>query len=443
MNILIAEDDKWYSELLNYHISLDPDNIVQQVSTAGDLLKAVSKKTDIVTLDYSLPDSNGNDVLRQIKNISPNTEVIIVSGQEDVKTAISLLKEGAYDYIVKDEDTKDRIWKTIQNIKNQKELQAEVDVLRTEVIKKYDFSKTIIGSSEALKRVFPLLEKATKSNINISISGETGTGKEVVAKAIHYNSDRKKQPFIAINVSAIPSELIESELFGHEKGAFTGAASRKIGKFEAAKSGTIFLDEMGEMDINMQAKLLRVLQERELVRVGGNEIVKLNCRIICATHKNLQEEVTKGNFRQDLYFRIIGLPIELPPLRDRKEDIILLARYFIEAFAKDNQFEIKQLDETASKKLLSYSFPGNVRELKAIVDLAMVLSEGNIIESSDIQFHSSNPINDLAFKEMSLKDFNYKIIDFFMDKYNGNVLKVAEVLDIGKSTIYRMIKEKE
>ena len=443
LNVLIAEDDKWYAELLQYHISLNPEYVVSHVSSGKQLISQLSEFPDIITLDYSLPDMNGSELLKVIRQESPSTEIVIVSGQEDVKTAVGLLKEGAYDYIVKDDDTKEKLWNTISRIREKKELKKELEQLREEVGKKYNYSKTIIGSSVAIKNVFKLLDKATKSNINISISGETGTGKEVIAKAIHYNSDRTKRPFVAINVSAIPSELIESELFGHEKGAFTGAHTQRKGKFEEAKNGTLFLDEIGEMSLNMQVKLLRVLQERELVRVGGMEVVKVQCRIICATHCNLQDEVNKGNFRQDLYYRLIGLPIELPPLRERKEDIILLAKHFIETFAKENHFPKKSLTEKANTKLLSHRFAGNVRELKAIIDLAMVLSDDTTIKSEHIQFHSSNPIQDLSISESSLKKYNHQILHYYLDKYNNNVLKVAEILEIGKSTIYRMLKEKQ
>jgi two-component system response regulator AtoC len=441
--IVIAEDDRWYAELLHYHLSLNPDYDVSWVETGKDLLNELASKPDVITLDYSLPDMDGGELFKRIKSESPRTEVIVVSGQEDVKVAVGLLKEGAYDYIVKDDDTKDRLWQTVVRIREHQALKTEVEHLREEVGKQYDFSKTIIGNSPDIKKVFGLLDKAIKSSINVSITGETGTGKEIIAKAIHYNSERKKLPFVAVNVSAIPRELFESELFGHEKGAFTGAITRRAGKFEEAKKGTLFLDEIGEMDLNMQAKLLRVLQERELVRIGGTGTTKVECRIICATHRNLQEEVKNGNFRQDLYFRLIGLPIELPPLRARKQDIILLSKHFIEEFSKANKFDKKVLNEEASAKLLDYSFSGNVRELKAIIDLAMVLADGQTIESEHIQFHISDPMSDLSFSEMTLREFNQKIIRYFLDKHGNNVQQVADVLDIGKSTIYRMLQEQE
>ena len=439
--IFIAEDDVWYSELLQYHLELNPDYEIKSFDSGKKLMNALHEKPDVITLDYSLPDTNGKKLLSYIKKELPETEVVIISGQEDISTAVELLNNGAYDYLVKDGETKEKIWQTILHIRENSSLKKELTLLRTEVQKKYDFSKTIKGNSESIKKVFGLIEKAIMNNITVSITGETGTGKEVIAKAIHYNSDRKKEPFVAFNVSAIPSELIESELFGHERGAFTGAHTRKKGKFEEAAKGTIFLDEIGEMDANMQSKLLRVLQEREVVRVGGNEEIKLNCRIVVATHKDLLEEVTKGNFRQDLYYRLLGLPIELPPLRKRREDILILTKFFIEEFIKENRISAKNLSDKAIAKLLGYNYPGNIRELKAIIELAIVLADGDIIESENINFPASDPLSELLMEESSLKEYNEKIINHFLNKHDNNVVEAAKALQIGKSTIYRMLKE--
>ena len=439
--IFIAEDDIRYSELLRYHLELNPEYEVKTFNSGKKLIKALHEKPDVITLDYSLPDTNGKELLSFLKKESPDSQVVIVSGQEDITTAVQLLKDGAYDYLVKDDNTKDKIWQAILHIRENLQLKNQINQLKIEVQKKYDFSKSIKGKSPEIKKVFRLLEKAITNNITVSIIGETGTGKEVIAKAIHYNSERKKEPFVAINVTAIPSELIESEFFGHERGAFTGAQTRRKGKFEEAGKGTILLDEIGEMDANMQSKLLRVLQEREVVRIGGNEVVKLRCRVIVATHKDLLEEVKKGNFRQDLYYRLLGLPIELPPLRTRKEDILILAKHFIEEFSRENGVNPKQLSEKANQKLLGYSYPGNIRELKAMIELSTVLADGNKIESSNINFPSSVPIADLSLDKKSLKVYNTIIIKHFLNKYDNNVVKAAKALDIGKSTIYRMLKE--
>jgi len=294
-----------------------------------------------------------------------------------------------------------------------------------------------------LNNIFRLMEKATKTNINVSVTGETGTGKEVVAKGIHYNSDRKKKPFVAVNMAAIPKELIESELFGHEKGAFTGALARKEGKFEEANGGTIFLDEIAEMDLSMQSKILRVLQEREIVRVGGNEKVKLEVRLIIATHKNLSDEVKKGNFREDLYYRIIGLPIELPPLRERGNDVLILARHFADEFAKENKFNPVTISQDAKEKLMRYNYPGNIRELKAIIDLAVVMCDGKEITADDISYNSGRGDEAFTAEEKTLRQYTCDIIKYYLKKYDEDVLAVASKLDIGKSTIYKMIQTKE
>ena len=256
--------------------------------------------------------------MKRIRQENPDIQVILISEQDDISVVVSLLKLGAYDYITKSENIRERLLITVQNIGKEIILKRELKVLRKEVQQKYSFRNTILGESRAIKKVYELIEKAINTNITVIISGETGTGKELVAKAVHFNSARKDRSFVPVNISAIPSELIESELFGHEKGAFTGAISRRIGHFEEADGGTIFLDEIGEMELGLQSKLLRVLQEKEIVRLGSNKPVKTDCRIIVATNKNLKEEVKKGRFREDLYYRLLGLPIEMPPLRTRK-----------------------------------------------------------------------------------------------------------------------------
>jgi len=286
-----------------------------------------------------------------------------------------------------------------------------------------------------------LIDKAVKTNITVSISGETGTGKELVAKSIHYNSKRRKKPFVAINVSAVPRELIESEFFGHEKGAFTGATNNRIGKFEQANGGTLFLDEVGDMDLNMQSKLLRVLQEGEFVRIGSNTVIKTDVRIISATHKNLEELVKTGAFREDLYYRLLGLPINIPPLRNRGNDIIILAKYFLQKFCKNNDMKLKVFSKQALEKLKHYPFPGNVRELKAIIDLSVVMADTNEITENDIIFSGSSTMSNLLQQEKTLADYDKMIIKYFLKKYNNKVRLVADKLNIGKTTIYRLLKE--
>ena len=441
--IFIVEDDPLYGEMLKYHLSLNPDNEVVKFETGEECLKNLYQAPSLISLDYSLPDMSGFEVIKKVKEYNSDIPIVIVSGQEDVATAVKLLKDGAYDYFVKDEDTKERLWNTLKNIKERLELKEEINVLKEEIGKKYEFKRIIRGNSPAIKQIFKLIEKATTTNITVSLYGETGTGKELVAKAIHYNSIRAKYSFVPINVTAIPSELIESEFFGYEKGAFTGANSRKVGKFEMANKGTIFLDEIGEMDINMQAKLLRVIQEKELTRVGGNKSIKFDARVIVATNRTLSKEVQKGNFREDLYYRLLGLPIEIPPLRYRGNDILILAKYFVDDFCKDNKLDKLEISAKAQEKLLKYPFPGNVRELKAVMELSCVLTNSGVIDQDHITFNSTNAKSDFLLEEDTLQGYVKKIVKYYLQKYNNNVMVVAKKLDIGKSTIYRMLKNNE
>lgn len=443
LKIFVVEDSEWYNRLVVHTLSLNPDNEIRSFFTGKDFLDSLSESPDMVTLDYRLPDMTGLDLLRKIKDENSDIQVILISEQGDIDTVVNLLKLGAYDYITKSDDIKERLLNTIQNLTKDLSLKKEISTLRREVQKKYSFRKTILGESPAIKNVYELIDKGLHTNITIIISGETGTGKELVAKAIHYNSKRKEKPFVAVNVPAIPSELIESELFGHEKGAFTGASSRRIGRFEEADGGTLFLDEIGEMEQNLQTKLLRVLQEKEIVRVGSNKPVKTDCRIIAATNKNLKEEVKKGNFRDDLYYRLLGLPIELPPLRERASDILILARHFMDNFSRENNIPLKHLSEDAQKKLMNYSFPGNVRELKSLVELAVTLSVKEEIEASDFVLDPSDLQDAATGGEMTMHEYEMKILKATLRKLNNDIGLAAKQLDIGISTIYRMLKEEK
>jgi DNA-binding NtrC family response regulator len=443
MKIFVVEDDPAYTKFLQYVLSLDPDFEIETFPTGKDFINALHKRPQVVTLDYTLPDMPGEKVLKAIREFDPDISVIVVSAQEKIGTAVELLKSGAYDYIIKDEEAKDRILNSIKNARNKNSLIREIGKLKQEISTKYDFEKSIIGSSPSIKKIFSLLEKAISSQITVSITGETGTGKELVAKAVHYNSKRKNKSFVAVNIAAIPSELIESELFGHEKGAFTGAANRRIGKFEEAEGGTIFLDEIGEMDLNLQAKLLRVLQEKELTRIGSNQVIKLDVRVIVATHRNLSESVKAGKFREDLYYRLLGLPIHLPPLRERGQDIIVLARHFLDTYSKENGIQKFKISIEAQNKLLQYSFPGNVRELKSVMELSAVMADEQEILPEHINFNSVIGEDALLLKEMTLQEYTYRIIRSYLNKYDNNVLEVAKRLDIGKSSIYRYLKDME
>ncbi|RNA61985.1 sigma-54-dependent Fis family transcriptional regulator [Chryseobacterium nematophagum] len=442
--IFIVDDDPFFGEMLKYHLKLNPDYEIHLFDTAKECLANLFKNPDIICIDFGLPDIPGDELFKQIKNFYPNLPIIVISGQESIDVAINFLKQGAKDYIVKNEHTKDLLWSSIIRLRENISLKQEVEELKEELEKKYTFEKTIIGQSESIKSIFSKINKALHSNINVSITGETGTGKEVVAKAIHYNSTRKNKPFVAVNMAAIPQDLVESEFFGHEKGAFTGATDKSIGKFEQANGGTIFLDEIAELDLNLQSKLLRALQEREITRVGGNQKIKLDVRIIIATHKDLANEVKKGNFREDLYYRIVGLPIELPPLRDRGQDTLILAKHFIDLFSKENKIKPFNLSSEAKSKLLKYSFPGNVRELKSVIDLACVMADGNEITAEDVNFYNVKNESDVLLNEQkTLKQYTTEIILHFLKKNNNDVIKTAKALDIGKSTIYNLINNAE
>jgi DNA-binding NtrC family response regulator len=441
LKIFVVDDDPLFAKTLKFHITLNPDYDVEVFPDGKKTLDNLYKNPSLICLDYNLPGMSGLQVMRKIKEMDKDIPIIIVSSQHDMKIAVDLLKEGAYDYIIKDEDIFQRLWKALTDIKEKLTMIKKINELELEIGKKFKYENLIKGQSKGIIGVFGLIDKAIKTNITVSITGETGTGKELVAKAIHYNSPRKNAPFVAVNVSAIPRELIESELFGHEKGAYTDAATRRAGKFEEANGGTLFLDEIGDMDLNMQTKLLRVIQEEEVTRIGGNNTVKLDTRLIVATHKNLAEEVKKGFFREDLYYRLLGLPIILPPIRERDNDIIILARSFAEDFCSKNKMPQLKLTSEAQEKLRKYSFPGNVRELKAVVELAAIMTNKDVIDKEHIIFNATSEIDSMLNEEMTMREYHTQIIKHYLKKYGNKVSKVAEVLDVGKSSIYNLIKD--
>jgi DNA-binding NtrC family response regulator len=440
--IFVVEDNEWYGELLVHRLSQNPDHVVRRFTTAADCLDNLSDRPDLITLDYSLPDAKGEQVMRQIQARLPGVAVVVISGQEDVSTAVTLLREGAYDYLVKNDDTLARLWNIVGKVEQQVRLRRENELLRQQIGARYAPAQAILGEHPSVKQLHGLIAKAARTNITVSISGETGTGKELVARAIHFQSTRANRPFIAVNMAAIPRELLESELFGYEKGAFTGAAARRIGRLEEANGGTLFLDEIADLDLGLQAKLLRVLQEREVTRIGGNQAVPFDVRLVVATHRDLLAEVQAGRFREDLYYRLLGLPIAVPPLRQRGQDVLLLADAFVRDFCLQNNLASCRLSDDARQLLLTHSFPGNVRELKAVVELAAVLADGDIIQAEQLPLRqnltSTPPLHMLPLKAQTTA-----IIQKCLFEMKGDVLATAARLDIGKSTIYRMIKDKE
>ena len=443
MIVFIVEDDPFYADMLSYQVNQNPDNTSYTFNSGKELFAFSGVKPDVITMDYSLPDFTGIELLKQLNTRYPDIPKIVISSLQDVEKVVQLFDLGVKDYLVKDSDTKDRLWMILSNIKETKGLKEEVKTLKKEVRKAYQADTKLVGNSTSMKRVFQLMQKAYTSNISVSIYGETGTGKEVVAKSIHYNSQHIKGKFIAVNMAAIPENLIESELFGHEKGSFTGATMRRVGKFEEANGGTIFLDEIAELNTNLQAKILRVLQENEIVPIGGNKTVKLDLRIISATHTDLATLVQEGKFREDLYYRLMGLQLQLPSLRERGNDILLLSNYFLEEYQIKNNLPKLDFSVQAKKKLMSYSYPGNIRELRSIVELSAVMRDDVTIEPEDIKFYGVNTQKGYKIQEMSLKKHCAAIIDHFLKEYDNNVIKVSQILEISKSKIYQMIKEGE
>ncbi|RMG61591.1 MAG: sigma-54-dependent Fis family transcriptional regulator [Bacteroidetes bacterium] len=384
--VFIIEDDAIYGKILQRKLEQEDDTYEVQVFPTGHaFFDHLHENPDIVSIDYNLPDMNGLEILKRIKQYNEDIATVILSGQEKVDVVVEAYDNGAANYIMKNQDALPALARVVRNLSSNVNLRKEVEELREQILdrNKYDM---IVGESKGILKVIRMIQKVEKSNILVLITGESGTGKEVIANAIHYNSPRRRKPFVAVNVAAIPADLIESELFGHEKGAFTGATGRRIGKFEEANGGTIFLDEIGEMELGLQTKLLRVLQESKITRLGSNKEIQLDMRVLAATNKNLGERVKQGLFREDLYYRLQGFLIPLPPLRDREHDIIILAKHFLKAFCDQNRMPLKTFDKGALKTMLRHPWPGNVRELKALVERAALIADTDHITEDDLIF---------------------------------------------------------
>jgi DNA-binding NtrC family response regulator len=382
--IFVVEDNEFFAQLIKQKLENDQREI-SLFASAVTFRNSLHQNPDIVILDYNLPESNGIDLLKEIKNFNQEIKTILLSGQDKVDVVIEAFENGAEEYIKKDDNALTLLELKVQKHSSEVNLRKEVDLLREQIIDRNKYSR-IIGESQAILKVLRLIQKVEKTNMLALITGESGTGKELVASAIHYNSERRNKPFVAVNVAAIPEDLIESELFGHERGAFTGADTKRIGKFEEANEGTIFLDEIGEMDIHMQTKLLRVLQESKITRLGSNKEIPLNVRVIAATNKNLAQRVKDGKMREDLYYRLQGFLIHLPPLRERENDLLLLAKTMLQQFCTANRLPVKSFSSEALKAMMNHPWSGNVRELKAFVERSVLISDGEIIEAEDLIF---------------------------------------------------------
>jgi len=380
--ILLIEDEELSRESLSRLLKSAGFTVKGAASGEMAMQLLALEKFDIVVTDLFLPDANGIDILKKVKGNSPRTEVILITGHASAETAVKAMKEGAYDYITKPLNFEE-LQIILTKAMEKHQLLNENVYLRKQLREKYGFAN-IVGNSPAMQKVFSRISRVTNTESTVLVLGESGTGKELVAKAIHFNGPRKDKPFIAVNCAAIPETLLESELYGHLKGSFTGAIRDKIGKFEAANCGTIFLDEIGTMPIHLQTKLLRVLQEQEIEKIGSTRPVKLDVRVISATNINLEEEVKKGNFREDLFYRLNVIPIVIPPLRERVEDILALSKYFIEKYCAEMKHPFMTISKEALETLELYHWPGNVRELENMMERIVALTDGDSITLLDI-----------------------------------------------------------
>ncbi len=383
--IFLVEDDMLVASVMRQALCRNDKLEIILCSTAAECMNNLHMNPDIVVIDYNLPDQDGLSLMKNIKTYNSQIMTIICSGQESLEVVVNSYKQGANEYILKNENMVVNIENAINNLMMNVTLRKEVEFLKDQIIDRNKYSN-IIGNSNPVLRVLRLIQKVEKNNMTVLVTGQSGTGKELVAKALHFNSPRARKPFVIVNMGAIPTELVESELFGHEKGAFTDARERRIGKFEEADGGTIFLDEIGEMDLGLQSKLLRVLQEKEVTRIGSNKIMKLDFRLIAATNRNMATEVKEGRFREDLFYRLQGFLIHLPPLKERGDDIILLAKNFLAEFCQQSKMEQLTISKEACKFMLEYAWPGNIRELKAVIERAALMSENKIITIEDLTF---------------------------------------------------------
>jgi len=397
----------------------------------------------LTILDLRLPDMDGLEVLKEAKAINPKLPVIMLTAHGTIETAIEAMKIGAADYITKPFDLEELKLVIKQNLLVI-QLETEVTFLRSELTGKYG---NIVAQSKIMQDIIALIERVAHSNASVLITGESGTGKEVAAVAIHQNSPRHNKPFIPVNCAALPEQLLESELFGHERGAFTGASARKLGRFELADKGTIFLDEIAEMSLNMQAKLLRVLQEKSFERVGGTETLSVDVRVIAATNRELGEAIKKGTFREDLFYRLNVIHIHLPPLRERKDDIPLLAKHFLQKHG--HVYQVEKISSEAMDLLCGYHWPGNVRELQNVIERSAIICRGNKIEPEHLprelyvpqQLSSSNVVVDFPDNGISLEELEKELILKALDKSGGNQTKAAQLLGITRSALlYRSQK---
>ncbi|HHT9123305.1 MAG TPA: sigma-54-dependent transcriptional regulator [Candidatus Wunengus sp. YC63] len=451
-SILIVDDEK--AARYGMKKLLEKDNyLVYEAKDGADAMQIVkTQHPALVFLDINMPQLDGMKTMEMINAMENPPLVVIVTAYGSEKIAVEAMKKGAYDYIAKPYEI-DELRIIAKNAFEKISLQEENARLRLEIGRLEGLGE-IIGQSEAMKEVFARIEKVGTTDVTVLIEGESGSGKELVAREIYKRSRRRNEPLVIMNCAAVPETLIESELFGHEKGAFTGAAEKRSGKFELANKGTIFLDEIGDMSISTQSKLLRVLQEQKFERLGGAETLAVDVRIISATHRDLEEEIEEGRFREDLYYRIKVVNIKIPPLRHRKEDISLLVNRFIQYFSEKHQKRIASISSEAMKVLISYNWPGNVRQLKNVIESALVLANSEILDTTDLPEEIKHPENNvmtlknvdynLSFrdaKKILIENFERDFIKKKLEEFSGNISRTAEALDMHRQNLQQKIRD--
>ena len=444
-NILIIDDEKNIREGLSASLEMEGYNTVLAENGKEGLEIFAKGDIDLVITDLRMPQVTGEEVLEKIISGSPGIPVIVLTGHGSIDSAVDAMRLGAYDFLTKPLNL-DRLTLIVKRALQGRELTLQHRLLQEELqeLQGKKVFESIIGKSSQMQKVFDMIKRVADSKASVLITGESGVGKELIANAIHNLSSRKEKPMIRVHCAALTETLLESELFGHEKGAFSGAVARKRGRFELANGGTIFLDEIGEINQNVQIKLLRVLQEKKFERVGGEETIDVDVRVVAATNKNLLEEIKKGNFREDLYYRLNVVHIEVPPLRDRKEDIPLLVAEFIKTYAKENSKEIEGLDNKTRSILYNYDWPGNIRQLKNCIESAVVMCQGNIITVDDLPpgIATGNESESIKIPlGISMEEAEKIIITENLAANNGNKSKTADILQIGRKTLHRKLEE--
>ena len=467
--ILVADDEESMRWVLSK--ALRKKGFSVDLARDGDeALRLIQANSyDMAILDIKMPGLSGLELLDRVRELKTDLLVIIITAEASMKNAVEAMKRGAYDYLTKPFDL-NVIDAIIEKVNRAREITRQVSLLKEEIKDRYQLEKTIIGNSPAMRDIYKTIGKVAPSDVTVLVQGESGTGKELIARAIHFNSKRLGKPFIALNCAAIPKELLESELFGFEKGAFTGAVDRKLGKFEQANGGTIFLDEIGDMPLDLQAKILRVLQEKEVTRTGGNQSIMVDVRIVAATNQDLEEKVRQKGFREDLFYRLNVVPIQLVPLRERKEDIPLLVDYFLVKICGELEMPSRRCSADATQLLSGYSWPGNVRELENTLKRAVILSSDPLLTSADFPALVSDRGGDRAISEevslegivdiklrssfsnmdkmesgdvytMVLEQVERPLIRFVLEKTRGNQVRAADILGINRNTLRKKIHE--